>query len=280
MQKISIIIQGKCCYKDINKTIKYIRKNIPNSEIIISTWENDSGLEKLNKNYDKLVLSKEIYNQYPSNGLPYICNFHRMMKTSYEGIKEASNDLVLRMRSDLVLSGKKFIKYYINKINTCDNVSYFKHKIMVLNSQWGFMFQDCFVPAPWHISDWLTFGYKEDLLKIWNGEDDIRDMHDEKIPDINFTNKSLLEYIIPSEVWLFRHFLHKEYIFSNPSLIECLKYDEFIKKNIIFIEPWKFKVKSSKYKSVTKNYRFSKLSRLDVHDKRGTYFFLKYMNIE
>ena len=167
---ISVVVQGGIDSSTTSICLSRIRKYLPESEIILSTWEgsNLDGLE-----YDKLILNHD-----PGAG---ICdpidgrknNTNRQIQSTYNGIKQVNRRYTLKIRSDVLLESNGFVRYFgkFNKDYVCKG-SYplFKNRILIpcvwtrekATNDGKVMWQ------PYHISDWMMFGLTEDVLTLFD----------------------------------------------------------------------------------------------------------------
>lgn len=250
---ISILFQGNFDYKILNQYIKKCKKILPNAEIVISTWKGQKCGDLIG--CDVIVENEPIINRYFDKEDGYECNLERMLLTTTEGIKACTKKYVLKLRTDLDLCNKKFIKYF-NKYNIITNNSFFLERVLLVNVGCIKLLTMQALPTPCiHLSDWVHFGTKIDLLKIWDIKYDINKMNDSFHSNNFLTNFEGNLDIIPSEsvIWfslIFGENLYSRELLSNNLYIK--KYYEFISHNLIIIEPWKIKIKSSKYPINTK----------------------------
>lgn len=167
-EDISVVVQGAIDKQVTKKCLQSIRKNLPQAEIILSTWENsdDSDIEGL---FDCLVLSKDpgAYSNTQDGNRLY--NINRYIVSTQAGISKASRNYILKIRSDIILSNNNFIQYF-DKFNK-RNLKYclFNHKVIIpslysIKGELGMKKEfGKYHPTPYHISDWWAFGKKEDI---------------------------------------------------------------------------------------------------------------------
>lgn len=173
---ISIIVQGPILTDDqfgatteMTKLVCYRLKNLfPESELILSTWEGENVKGIM---YDKLVFNKDPgaswFDFYNHNNLN---NCNRLIVSTLAGIKLASRKYVLKVRSDLFLVSKRFLKYFDKFPLYNEEFKFVKSRILAF-SMWsirGHKTPDFTMLKPYHISDWVYFGYKEDVLNLYD----------------------------------------------------------------------------------------------------------------
>ncbi|WP_020006089.1 WavE lipopolysaccharide synthesis family protein [Brachyspira innocens] len=156
---ISVVVQGAIDKKYTPDCLKSIRKYLPDSEIILSTWEgaNIDGLD-----YDILVLNKDpgpdcLVRKYIA---PHVNNVSRQLVSSYNGFCKATRKYGLKLRSDMMIKGCGFLKYYYKFGNSSTQNSYFKQRIL-FNEQTD-------INLPYVLGDWWCFGLTIDLKKYYN----------------------------------------------------------------------------------------------------------------
>jgi len=194
---ISVVVQG-AIFPDITYlTLLSIRKYLPNAKIILSTWQG-SNLEKLE--FDKLILSKDpggfqhsYYNEIKVN------NVNRQILSTLNGIKAVETKYVMKIRSDFLLTGNSFLKFFNLYDSVESEFALFKHKILACSY---FSRSPNYVNLAYHPSDIAFFGHSVDLLNLF---------------DINLMNKSD-EFYIQQEFGWIRRYAPEQYIF-----LSCLK---------------------------------------------------------
>ena len=106
---ISIVVQGAIDIELTTLCLKSIRKILPNSQIILSTWQgsniNDLDYDVLIENKDPgcTVCSKQ-------NGKN---NINRQIVSTISALKAVKTKYVLKLRSDMILTNLNFIKAFI-----------------------------------------------------------------------------------------------------------------------------------------------------------------------
>ncbi|MEI0799641.1 WavE lipopolysaccharide synthesis family protein, partial [Brachyspira intermedia] len=164
---ISVVVQGAIDEKYTPDCLKSIRKYLPDSEIILSTWEgsNINGLD-----YDILILNKDpgyIYNSKSKKSIKF--NLNRQIVSTINGIKKSKNKYCIKFRSDFKLSGNNFI-LFINSFTKYDeNYKVFDSKLIACsyftrNPSNKYLWYT----IPFHISDLFFFGYTTDLIKLFD----------------------------------------------------------------------------------------------------------------
>ena len=280
--EISVIVQGPIHKQGTKKTLKSIRKYLPNAEIILSTWEN-SNVDGLDFNI--LVLNKDPGVTIFENKENKTNSINRIIISSKNGIENATRKYVLRIRSDLILKNANILKL-TDDFNVRDNkVSLFKQRIFAYDI---FSIKyDCKNNVRqrmlFHISDWCYFGLKEDVLELFNlplvlepafsryfenTKKQVDDIHKER-----FWKMSPEQYLTSENAKkIIKNFDFKNYLDITPENIEIS--EKFIINNFrVFSErEWGIKTSKELYKNIMMfinspfNY-YSKLEQLEDYKK-------------
>lgn len=171
-EDISVIVQGRV--EDTTAfTLMSVRKYLPGAHIILSTWE---GCDVGGLDYDELV-----YNRDPGavdcslwKEKKILNNGNRQIVSTKGGLERVKTEFTLKLRSDLLLLGNDFVKYYSAYIKKDSNSCLFKNRILIgeLYTRHNFVYhRDCVkydVPKPFHPSDWFVFGRTEDVHKLYD----------------------------------------------------------------------------------------------------------------
>lgn len=175
-EDISIVVQGPVL-KDsaLNITsettamVCYRLKHLfPKAELILSTWE---GTAVENIPYDKVIYNKDpgaTWFNYENYTLLNNCN--RLIVSTHAGIKAATRKYVLKVRSDLFLVSKSFLNYFYQFPLFNESSRFVKNRILAFSiyTTRGHKNSLFTMQRPFHISDWAYFGYKEDLLDLYD----------------------------------------------------------------------------------------------------------------
>lgn len=217
---ISIVIQGPILGEEevhfekkiTQRVCLNIRKNLPNAEIIISTWEGS--------NIDNLIYDKIIFNKDPGpilmtlNGKIRNNNTNRMITSTINGLKQASRKYVIKMRSDLYFENLNFLKYF-KKYSKRENKGILNSRILTLSANNYRRSSDIIFT----LNDWFMFGEKEDIIKVWDiplQEEKKLYKEENKLPEFE------------------KNLVGEDYVWSS-----FLKKDDFFKK---ILNKYKFKI--------------------------------------
>ncbi len=168
--EITVVIKGLIVgkptdnYKDkyTLRSIESIRKYLPRSKIILSTWE-DCNVSSLD--YDEVIKSQQPAKIFmlQEDGSLKLMTVNNQIITSREGLERVTTKYTLLIRSDIVLEGLGFLKYF-SGFNKNESSGFLEKKIVVLPTYSPrrvvkFLFDVC---------DWAYFGLTEDLKKIFS----------------------------------------------------------------------------------------------------------------
>lgn len=148
---ISVIVSGPVLGTWTKMCCESVRKMLPGSEIIVSTWDR-AECEKLD--YDVLVISKD-----PGHNEG---NVNRQIISRISGIKKATRKYCLAIRSESEICKLDFMEYF--------------GKYELHGSEFKFLNNRVVIPAAtparrgelFHMGDWYYFGRKNDMIKLWD----------------------------------------------------------------------------------------------------------------
>jgi len=171
MRKVTVVFTGTR-YKSINieESVRHVKKIFKDCETILST--NDAEFAKCverKKIFDKTILILDDEKSLPGikfSDAEQKNNINKQIQTAYRGIKEASNNLVLRLRTDHQLISDKILSFWhlSESINSESN----ENQGRIITSALFSINPRYMEKMAWHISDMFQFGYKEDLLKYFS----------------------------------------------------------------------------------------------------------------
>tara|TARA_R100000152_G_C6780571_1_gene213520 strand:- start:1650 stop:2504 length:855 start_codon:yes stop_codon:yes gene_type:complete len=157
--KMNIVIQGGLYPSTIKTAHHYAELDLV-EKVVISTWENEA-VEQEDIKSQKLVLVK---NKKPDYAGPGNLNLHLL--SSREGVARCENGVILKIRSDEILSHEGLITWfdYFKKHDNGNTLNYLDgekqlSKIAVIAMN---------ITYPYHPQDHVFIGYKKDLTKLFN----------------------------------------------------------------------------------------------------------------
>lgn len=172
MSKISIVFSGpKYNEYSIDYAINTIKDIFLDPEIILST--NDKRLISSVENnplINKIIYSDNV-GELPSLKFPNLTdketnnNINKQRQCCLKGVEAASNDLVLRLRTDQLILDESILELW-KKIEKLPKNSDKKGRIITssifsINPRYS-------ERMPYHVSDMLQLGYKDDLISYFS----------------------------------------------------------------------------------------------------------------
>lgn len=162
---ISIVIQGPLYPEyNIDNHARIMRKIFPESEIILSST--DTYIDELSL-FDKVVKNEDIealpplkFNQTAKN------NINKQINSTLSGIKYVTRPLVLKIRSDQFITSPKILNIWNELKEKKREKKLSKGRILTIS-----LFSlnpRAFERLPYHVSDMVLFGYKEDIERYFS----------------------------------------------------------------------------------------------------------------
>ena len=164
---ISVVVQGPIHKGRTKKCLQSIRKNLPEAEIILSTWDDNctTGLD-----YDILVLNKDpgAVQQNKFKNIKFYNNMSRMILSTNSGLEKAERKYTLKLRTDCCLENTNFLNMFDCFPKRIDNYKLFEHRIIAstLFSKFAINEHNIKTEVPFHLSDWWFFGLTSDVKKL------------------------------------------------------------------------------------------------------------------
>lgn len=171
---ITFVVQGYADLSVTGNTVQSIRKYMPDSRIILSTWEecDCTGID-----CDELILNKDpgscecaLYADEPIAN-----NGNRQILSTKNGLDKVETTYAFKLRSDLTIHGDDILSYFNAFPKREAQYSIFKNRILIgeLYTRNDFVYRAPdnsrhSVPKPFHPSDWFFFGLTEDLRAIYD----------------------------------------------------------------------------------------------------------------
>ncbi len=164
--ELSFVVQGPIINTGIYNTkevLLSIRKNFPNSEIVLSTWkgENIQNLE-----FDKLATS-ELPESIKLTS-KRTCNVNRQIVSTYEGIKIATRKYLVKTRTNTLFDSNILLtKFELKPTNSIFRSYIFTIDLFTRNQYKASInsYHDGFLHHP---SDILLIGLRTDLKKLFS----------------------------------------------------------------------------------------------------------------
>lgn len=221
----AIVLQGPIRVEDnfTFNTAMFYKENYPNAVVIVSTWNNEPE-EEINRlknaGIDVVLCHK------PEN-----CghkNVNLQLITSYAGITRAQElgcEFTCKTRTDQRLDRSNIFEFFANlikKFPTCQPTLQ-RGRIIFLGMNYGTLF------IPYFMSDFLYFGYTEDMVKLMGVPLDERKNF--KI-GTDVTRYKLAESLDPPEIYILYKYLES---IGCDNEISIKQYWEFVKNMSICV---------------------------------------------
>lgn len=185
---ISVVVQGPIEELQTRLCLESVRKYLPNSEIILSTWEN-SSIENLD--YDVLVLNKDTGNIISDFVDNVINNTNRQLLNTKNGLEKANREYSLKIRTDCILLNNNFINYFNNFDSFNEEYKIFQNKVIVSSVYSKEYSLENNLIIPFHVSDFYFFGLTKDIKDYFM---ETKLLTNEDISGYNFKYGNLLHY--------------------------------------------------------------------------------------
>lgn len=237
---ITVLVQGAISGKTTDTMekrhtflcLKSIRKNLPGSKIILSTWKG-SNVDDLD--YDLLV-----ENEDPGANLmgEYNSNCFRQILSSINGIKKSDTLYTIKTRSDLLFLNSDFLDFFekFNSLNFDKEYKILNKRIITVTTA----NPNRRYKLPFNMCDWFLFGQTEDIKDVF----DIP-LKDEVFKDEN--DKDAINPIYPEQfIWI--NFLRKHKsipLLSNKELNtkeNIVLSEKYFSNNCIFLNTNQIKI--------------------------------------
>lgn len=157
---ISVIVQGNINKAYTKICLQQIRKILPKAQIILSTWKN-SEIEDLE--YDVLILNEDpgasVIN-FKNNTLN---NVNRQLLSTKAALRKTNRKFILKTRTDIYYNDFSFLKLYEQYDYECFNI--LSHPLLIVNF---YTRNPRVLSIPFHPSDWILFGYSDDVQKYYS----------------------------------------------------------------------------------------------------------------
>lgn len=151
---ISVVVQGPIHTPRTKRVLEAIRRLLPKAQLILSTWE---GSDTEGLDYDVCVYSKDPGASPLNHQTEEWNNINRQIISTQRGIERAERPYLLKMRTDLELLSVNFLRYFEQHTGKAE---VFRERVLILDHKT----RNCrVIPVPFHPSDWLMFGRREDV---------------------------------------------------------------------------------------------------------------------
>jgi hypothetical protein len=245
-------IKSDCGIELTNEALASIRRNFPDSKIILSTW---IGQDVKNLEYDLLVLSEDPGSEFKDVEKKVLHNVNRQIVSTISGLKEVKTKYAVKVRTDLIFKSDNLKKYLLKyPLNLTNKYCFLKSRLVVLNrtsvnpNKWQ--------KIPYCICDWLYAGETIDLLDFfripafndlqWTRYFEFRDIPNDFIGlSISLAKYAPEDYIFSS--WIKKYF-PIDYEYTGHNLKNNLEISEsIIANNLLIVDENRIGIESLKY---------------------------------
>ena len=165
-KEISVIVQGAIIPDLTIKTLTSLKKFLPGSRIIVSTWDG-ADVSSINCLCDEIVFSPD-----PGDvGEMHIeelkiskkNNINRQIVSTREGLKKSRTRYSLKIRTDFIVENLNFLRYFgkFGKWDSQSDLRLFDERIICAGADRPWL-------KPFFPYDFLFFGLTQDLLKLFD----------------------------------------------------------------------------------------------------------------
>ncbi|WP_422766787.1 WavE lipopolysaccharide synthesis family protein [Photobacterium leiognathi subsp. mandapamensis] len=163
-KEISFVIQGAVNNTYAIKVISSIRKNFPESELILSTWNGSNINEEIRSMLD-VVLESEDPGDY-TNKEDTPINVNRQIVSTRNGISKTTREYIVKTRTDIVFENSNILyelsrNYSRNKLFSISNE-------FILASDFSTRSHLKGLKVPFWICDFIYAGKRDDIKKLFS----------------------------------------------------------------------------------------------------------------
>lgn len=159
---ISVVLQGAVDRDLTPAAIRSIRRVLPGAEIVLSTWR---GADVSSLDVDILLQNEDPGAELLDDVYQVKNNVNRQILSSKSGISKATKPFVLKIRSDISLKNDNFVREFGRFPARNQKLKILEDRLVVCNL---YCANPRRVPFLFHISDWVAFGRKKDVLNMWD----------------------------------------------------------------------------------------------------------------
>ena len=168
--EITVVLQGSTLpvyggKRCIERSAFSVRQVMPRCQIIVSTWEGEDIPQSVQGAVDKVIFNKDPGGFANREGVKPN-NVNRQILSSLNGLKQVQTKYALKMRTDFVMKGTGFLKYFDVYNSFSENYRVFQKRLVCAMAGTGKPTE--FFREPFRVSDFLNFGLTSDLLKLYD----------------------------------------------------------------------------------------------------------------
>lgn len=232
---ISVIVQG-AINEYTEKCLLSIKKNFPNAQIILSTWE---GSDVVGLNYDDVIFSEDPGAFVIDDVSCTLNNINRQIVSTKAGLTLAKRKYYLKTRTDIIWGDSKFLKYFGAYDKEVKPV-HFKNRVLICNY---YTRNPRVLPIPFHTSDWIAFGLAEDINLFYDidcqAEEEMRWFKTHRKDNFGFYTNLLVKYV--PEQYICLNFVKKFYSVNCKCFYDATEEnmsltEEILAKNFVVLD--------------------------------------------
>lgn len=163
MKELTVVVQGAISSEMTPKCLNSIRKFLPESYVILSTWK---GSDVTGLDFDEVIYNDDpgaIARMYePKRNIgDNLNNINRQIVSTYNGLLQVKTKYTLKTRTDFEIRNTHFLDY-LNKYNKYnDEMKVFENRVLALMGN-----KSSFIP--FFIYDFLFCGLTSDLKYLFD----------------------------------------------------------------------------------------------------------------
>lgn len=167
--EITVLLQGAVVPGVTAKAIQAVKKVLPCSFVVLSTWDTEST--------DGLLCDTVVKSVPPLSPVKYVQggravgnNTNRMIFGVKQALGEVHTKYILKLRTDIILEDASFLNYWDKYPKRAEAFKFFQHRVL---NYYLFTPRFCYrfgrkLPILFHPSDWMFFGLTEDIKKLFD----------------------------------------------------------------------------------------------------------------
>lgn len=190
-EEITAVVQGPITPYTA-ETLASLRKFMPKSKVILSTWENSdvAGLD-----FDELIENKDPYADTP----PPPTNANRMFISTLNGLRAVRTEYALKIRTDFYLTGTNFKRLFSRNYPRPEKYALFEDRLVCY--AWKFNPEKVMC-----LGDFYFFGKTRDIISLFDiplmSDEDMCWFRTHPLPDRKYYDKCSGRYITEQHLWI------------------------------------------------------------------------------
>lgn len=149
--------------QDANSRIAFVRKSFPSSPLIVSTTTAHAASMDLRADKVIVVGDAGCFRLSNDPALTKPNNINRQIATTLEGLRASSTKYTLKLRSDFLVLGTRFLEFFDRFEKADPNYQVFRHKVLASTY---FSYRPTYLP--FCVSDMNFFGLTSDLINLYD----------------------------------------------------------------------------------------------------------------